>query len=107
MRAVIIVFFIVFLGSCSRTVNINLSKAEAASLDTVYYLYKNHKFFDESWVFMEKNICRITTYFIRKKTYTGTWTIVGDSVMVSFYYHRKNAPVDRSFAVKNLTKVKL
>ena len=105
MRLIIVVFLVAVFGSCSRTLNINLSKAEAASLDTVYYLYKSHKFFDESWVFLEKNICRATTSFVRKKTYTGTWTTDGDSVRVSFFYSRKNAPVDRAFAIKELSGV--
>ena len=99
---ILIIILLVIFCSCSRVLNINLSKSEIKSLDTIYYLKKNHKFFDTEWVFLEKNICQMSTIQFRKKTYTGTWSKEGDSIKISFFYNKKNAPTNSMIAIKDL-----
>lgn len=82
--------------------NLNLSKSEIKTLDTIYYKKQNHKLYDSEWLFLEKNICQFSTTLLRKKTYTGTWTKKGDSLKVSFFYQGKNAPSDRMVAIEDL-----
>ena len=82
--------------------NLNLSKSEIKNLDTIYYKKQNHKVYDTEWLFLEKNICQFSTTLLRKKTYTGTWKKNGDSIKVSFFYQRKNAPSDKMIAIKDL-----
>jgi hypothetical protein len=60
-RILLISIVLFAFNSCSRTLNLNLSKQEIKSLDTVYYLKENHKFFDTEWLFLEKNICQYST----------------------------------------------
>ena len=87
-----IFLILILLGgfsSCSKMLNINLSKSEIKALDTIYYKKQNHKFFDTEWLFLDKNICQYSHTFIRKKTYTGTWTTIGDSLKVSYFYKNK------------------
>ena len=98
-------FSLIALYSCSRTININLSKSEIKSLDTIYHQKSNGKFFDTEWAFLDKNICQFSTTFVRKKTYTGTWTRENDSLRVSFFYSGKNAPIDRRIAIKDCKKL--
>ncbi|SNZ01358.1 hypothetical protein SAMN06265377_3196 [Flagellimonas pacifica] len=82
--------------------NLNLSKSEIRTLDTIYYKKQNHKVYDSEWLFLEKNICQFSTTLLRKKTYTGTWTKKGDSLKVSFFYQGENAPADGMFAIEDL-----
>ncbi len=93
---------IVGFSSCSKMLNLNLSKSEIKSLDTIYYQKKNFKVFDTEWVFLDKNICLYKTTLLRKKTYIGTWTKIGDSIKMNFFYERRNAPADRMVAIDNL-----
>lgn len=102
IKILLILIVLTALSSCSRTSNLNLSKSEIKTLDTIYYGSNNYKFFHDEWLFFDKNICQFSTTFLRKKTYTGTWRKEGDSLKVSFFYQGKNAPVDRMVAVEDL-----
>ncbi len=99
---VVSLIIVLLLTSCARTLNLQLSKKEISELPIVYTKFNNHKFFDTEWVFYEKNICQYSTTLMRKKTYTGTWQIVGDSVQIHFFYKGKRSPTDSSIALKEL-----
>ncbi|MEH0154081.1 hypothetical protein V6R21_08015 [Limibacter armeniacum] len=102
IKILLILIMLKLFSSCSRTVNLNLSKSEIKNLDTIYYKKTNHKVFDAEWLFLDKNICQYSTTLIRKKTYTGTWSKVGDSLKVNFFYEGKNKLADRMIAIETL-----
>lgn len=90
-------------NNCAKIKGINLSKSEVKSLDTLFSVRIGHKFFIDEWVFYEKNICQFSTTLIRKKTYTGTWSIKGDSIYPSFFY-RKEVIAEKSIPLNSLKK---
>lgn len=90
--------------SCSKVIGINLSKHEVKLLDTIYYKKKSFKVYDTEWFFLEKNICQFSTSLIRKKTYTGTWSIKGDSIIADFFYQNKKLPKRKSLHIDSVKK---
>lgn len=96
---------ILTLSNCSKTIGINLSKTEIKALDTIFLKQTNYAFFDTKWIFYEKNICQFSTNVIRKKTYTGTWSIKGDSIFATFFYRSKNAPKRQSIHINEVKKI--
>lgn len=97
--------FILACSSCSKFIGINLTRSKIKDLDTIYYQYQAHKYWDTELVFLEKNICLYSFQVVRKKTYIGTWRPKEDSLEVSFLYKRRMAPVDKTFSIKELKKI--
>ncbi len=94
---------ILAFNNCARTKGINLSKSEIKSLDTIFSKTIGYKIYVDKWIFYEKNICQFSTTLIRKKTYTGTWSIKGDSIYPSFFYSNEIV-ADKAISLNSVKK---
>lgn len=106
MKNILFLSLIFVFISCSYTRNINLSKKEIQKLEVIYREKKNHYVYDTEWVFYEKNICQLSTFLIRKKTYTGTWIQKNDTIIASFFYKKNEIYETWKFIVDKNGKIK-
>lgn len=100
---IISIITVFIFNNCVRIKGINLSKSEIKSLDTVFSKRIGYKIYTDEWIFYEKNICQFSTTLIRKKTYTGTWSIKGDSIYPSFFYNKK-VIADKAISLNSVKK---